>query len=70
VNNKFYGYVKVSDIEIGKLPIKQVVADEASMEFAKRNYEFYKNRNPWMAQNYLKVVIEYMEREIRRKYCE
>lgn len=70
VDNRFYGYVKLEDIQAGKAPIKEVASDETSMKFGIRNYEFYKIRNPWMAHNYLKVVIECMEREIKRKYCE
>jgi len=77
VNPNFYGKINIGEVQPWKViaeakkgPITQVVMDNASYEFAIRNYDHYKDRNPWMAHNYLRAMLEYMEREIRRKHCE
>lgn len=67
LNNKFYGVMSIKLCRTSE--IEQTVADKVSLKFLNENYEFYKNRNPWMTQHYLKRIIDYLERDIRRKYC-
>jgi hypothetical protein len=83
VNDRFYGYVRVGDVkewsavtgvqrgiaDSDRRTIRDTINSQDDYSFAVRNYDFYKERNPWMASSYLEVMIHYLERKIRRDHC-
>lgn len=83
VDDRFYGYVKVKNVKEwsavagvqrgtpgpDRITIRDTINSQDTYDFAVRNYDFYKERNPWMASSYLEVMIHYLERKIRRDHC-
>jgi hypothetical protein len=70
VNDRFYGYVNVSEIKSQFWPEILTGSIDGDIDYLKRCIDHYKDRNPWMLKKHLASLLVAMEKKIRRDYCE